>query len=281
MPMFITKVKTTITNFLDKSIGPNSSDLRRASNKVEAIITQWIQKRGIPDTFENRKSLYEKACQSTILLPKEGLVLYLHELNNAAKIPDEQQDKHKLIKTAIRGLQHWKDVMESQKNDGHRMAALAVSFYNSMPDFLKIEKLQNWMKILEPQKRDGDQMVDTKAFYTQCEQRMNEIDPTRKIRDEISVENGLVTLVKKSALLASVYLLARYLGPNYLSAFTLTMTTKGFYELTRTLRSHTYQSMILMCVNGFFLYKQVSSLLVYNGIGAASNNVTSGTALQV
>ena len=188
----------TISELDLKNVGPleNRNELRRAYTKIDQKIQQLIQTQGFPKNDEESATLIERAFQSAVLLPINGLAIALHALNSAIMIPDESVKREK-IKEAIRTIQRWKQIMDSQIKAGYKMPA-------------------------------------TVAFYAQCEQRISQIDPDQKIRWEIKNEDNLWPIAidlgnELIVPIATPALLTPYLGPS----FRLTTLAFGLYNSIR------------------------------------------------
>lgn len=122
--------------------------LKDAVQKIDARITQLLEKEHIIGTIENRLGQWSEARHTAQnLTPLNALVLLLHELNCAEQESDPVNQKNR-YRELFQDMIFWKNQIDQQQKAG-----------------IKLDK--------------------TISVYQQLELRINELDPDHSIRDEM------------------------------------------------------------------------------------------------
>jgi hypothetical protein len=239
----------TIAELVCANVGAyeDLSELRRAYNKIDDKITQMIQKRGLEYNLVSRKKLLNEARHSIeTLTPINAFAVYLHDLNCAAAIPDENE-RRSAIKKAVEGFAYWVPIMLEQEKAGHKM-------------------------------------VNTKDFFiNHCQPAIEKADPTKEIRSEIdaSLLKMGATLVGGLGILAGGLwvashvhsyvsgLMTEYINPRIISGFSIAFHSNNLYRsscgLYRSLQENNTKgaaiSVGFLCFSAYGLYNSVSPIL--------------------
>ncbi len=252
---------STIAELVCANVGvfEDRSELRRAYNKIDDKITQMIQKRGLEYNLVSRKKLLNEARHSIeTLTPINAFAVYLHDLNCAAAIPDEDERRY-AIKNALEGFAYWEPIMIEQEKAGHKM-------------------------------------VNTKAFYIDhCQPAIDKADPNKEIRSEINesllkmgakLVGGAGILVGGFWVVSHVHsyvtgLATKYINPQILSGCSIAFHSNNLYRSSRSLYRALQENNMknaaiyggFCCFSAYGLYNSVSSifqttstaLVVYTG----------------
>ena len=240
---------STIAELVCANVGmfEDRSELRRAYNKIDDKITQMIQKRGLEYNLVSRKKLLNEARHSIeTLTPINAFAVYLHDLNCAAAIPDEDK-RRSAIKKAIEGFSYWVPIMLEQEKAGHKM-------------------------------------VNTKAFYVNhCQPAIDKADPTKEIRSEINesllkmgaklvggagiLVGGLWVLVRINSCVSD--LVDKHFNSRFVSGFKIAFHSNNLYlsscGLYRSIQENNIKGTVIyggfLCFSAYSLYNSVSPIL--------------------